>query len=174
MFEIEDVHKMNDDQKEYCDPQEINGNNSLQQENGTAAGDGGRAPSAAPSDDRPLGYTVMTKFVNAIEIETSEEGFNAGRSYYVKVCALALPSLVCLHVQNKVLLKFCRSHASENDEPVACAAYSLKMLNAETESVSAVAQEGSRGCEGRRRARRQTPNPAECRRMVLELSALAR
>ena len=90
MFEIEDVHKMNDDQKEYCDPQEINGNNSLQQENGTAAGDGGRAPSAAPSDDRPLGYTVMTKFVNAIEIETSEEGFNAGRSYYVKVCALSV------------------------------------------------------------------------------------
>ena len=37
------------------------------------------------TDDKPLGYSIMLRFSNAIEIRTSEDGFNSGRSYYVKV-----------------------------------------------------------------------------------------
>ena len=39
-------------------------------------------------EDRPLGYSVMIKYANSIEIRTSEEGHNSGRSYYVKASVL--------------------------------------------------------------------------------------
>jgi hypothetical protein len=46
--------------------------------------------SASCDEDRPLGYSVMIKYANSIEIRTSEEGHNSGRSYYVK----ASPALI--------------------------------------------------------------------------------
>jgi hypothetical protein len=45
---------------------------------------------ASCEEDRPLGYSVMIKYANSIEIRTSEEGHNSGRSYYLKA---SLPSL---------------------------------------------------------------------------------
>ncbi len=35
-------------------------------------------------ETRPFGYSVMIKFANAIEIRTCDDGFNSGRSFYVK------------------------------------------------------------------------------------------
>jgi hypothetical protein len=38
-------------------------------------------------ENRPFGYSVMLKFAKAIEIRTSDDGFNSGRSFYVKASA---------------------------------------------------------------------------------------
>jgi hypothetical protein len=45
--------------------------------------------SAAESFDenRPFGYSVMIKLANSIEICTSDDGFNSGRSFYLKASA---------------------------------------------------------------------------------------
>ncbi len=64
---------------------------------GADGGDAGESrsrneSSAAESVDenRPFGYSVMIEFANSIEVRTSEDGLNSGRSFYLKVSLTAL------------------------------------------------------------------------------------
>ena len=98
MFEIEDIHKMEDDEEEHHEVKEDKPKKEPEDGESRNSGEMSRgAASLAPSidDDKPLGYSVMIKFANTIEIVTSEEGFNSGRSYYVKVRAAFFPASKC-------------------------------------------------------------------------------
>jgi hypothetical protein len=50
------------------------------------------APSQSSEKTQPLGHNAMEKFANSLEIKTSEDGLNCGRSYHLKV-KCAQPSL---------------------------------------------------------------------------------
>ena len=88
MFEIEAIRKMETEEDENIEIKEEKLKQEPEDRDSRTSGEICRS-SAAPSsasrdDDKPLGYSVMIKFANAIAIKTNEEGFNSGRSYYVK------------------------------------------------------------------------------------------
>jgi hypothetical protein len=99
MFQIVEIRKMESEEEESPE-QKIEKKKTADESTASRNSSSGRPESlelneskntpsvSSGADDKPLGYSIMLRFSNSIEIRTSEEGFNSGRSYYVKVTSL--------------------------------------------------------------------------------------
>jgi hypothetical protein len=83
MFQIEIIRemKMKKQKQSKSTPTEDNDRDSQCKENFKISG----SVSEPESKDRPFGHNITANLSNSIEIKTSKDGINYGRSYYLKV-----------------------------------------------------------------------------------------
>ena len=83
MFQIEGIREMNKKTEIASKSSRMKENDIDSQSSETFKNNG--SESGFEGKDRPFGQNTMIKFSNSIEINTSKDGVNSGRSYYVKV-----------------------------------------------------------------------------------------